>query len=75
MKDEAELSRRLKEMMPVEIKYEGNDAVLLDPRAWEEIEEGITLLFNKTHFPEYDDLLCKECYGLPNEAGECPKCL
>lgn len=72
---EAELSKRLEYMIPVKIKYEGNDAFLLSPKAWEETKLGITLLYNKVHYPEYDGLLCEHCYRLPNEAGECPKCL
>jgi len=72
---ELELSTRLERMMPVEIKYEGIDVVMMVPEAWEETRKGIVLLYNKLHYPEYDGLLCQNCYGLPNEAGECPKCL
>ncbi len=72
--NEKDLSARLERMLPVEIKYEGNDAVMLAPEAWEETRKGIVLLYNKLHYPEYDGLLCERCYGLPNEGGECPRC-
>ena len=72
---EKELSERLERMMPVETQFHGNDVVLMAPEAWEETRKGIVLLYNKIHYPEYDGLLCPECYRLPNEAGECPKCL
>lgn len=72
---EKELSERLERMIPVDSHCNGMPVVMMTPEAWEETRKGLVLLYNKIHYPEYEGQLCQYCYSLPNEAGECPKCL